>query len=180
MRRTMALTLIRAGILVGVASVGLAACSGSGNSSSSTTGQSATATSAPVTTTTAVPTTTTTSLPADVYKAACQTMPYANFVKDPASMAGQCITYQAQVFQYDSRTGLTTMLVDVTNNDGYWADTVQVDLPSASLGANVVQNDIVQFWGPIVGASTYDTATGGSNTVPEVQAQYLTLISSGN
>ena len=107
-------------------------------------------------------------------------MPYPNFVKDPTGLAGQCITYQAQVFQYDSWTGLTTMLVNVTNPYGYWEDTVQVDLPSASLGANIVQNDIVQFWGPVIGASTYDTATGGSNTVPEVQARYLTLTSSGN
>jgi len=72
------------------------------------------------------------------------------------------------------------MLVDVTNNDGYWADTVQVDIPDTSQTTNIVQNDIVQFWGPIVGTSTYDTATGGSNTVPEVTATYITLISKGS
>ena len=81
------------------------------------------------------------------------------------------------MFQYDSRTGTTEMLVDVTN-DGYgvYTDTVELQLPQSVVSQNFIQNDVIQFWGTTAAADTYQTASGGSNTVPVVDVMYATLI----
>jgi hypothetical protein len=135
--------------------------------------------SAATPTTTTVPPTTTTTTSPQAYKAACPTMPYAQLVKDPDAIKGQCVTYQGQVFQYDSNTGLQDMLVAV-DNDGYgdYSDNVEVKLPTAAMGNGIYENDIVQFWGPITGTDTYQAQNNDEITVPVVKAEYLTLISS--
>jgi hypothetical protein len=83
------------------------------------------------------------------------------------------------VFQYDTNTGLSSMLVDV-NNEGYgvWDGTVKLNLANNRLGNNVYQQDIVEFWGTVQGSDTYTTEIGGTNTVPVIEVQYMTLVSS--
>lgn len=106
-------------------------------------------------------------------------MTYGEMVS-PNAAQGTCLTGQAHVFQYDSNTGATTMLIDVTNDGyGFWSDAVELRLPNAAAGQGIVQNDIIQYWGPLSGTDTYSTKIGGSNTVPVINAMYVTLVSSG-
>jgi hypothetical protein len=113
------------------------------------------------------------------YEASAASMSYDQLVKDPASLAGTIVTYQAQVFQYDTNTGKANFIASVTN-DGYgiWSDNIWADVdPSAA--ANVCDNTIIQFWGPVVGPYTYTTSLGGSLTIPEINIMYLTVLSGG-
>ena len=104
-------------------------------------------------------------------------MSYGQLVS-PNAAQGTCVTSQAQVFQYDSITGTAEMLVDVTNDGyGFWSDIVDLQLPVSAASQNLVQNDIIQFWGTTSGTTTYKTSIGGSNTVPVIDAQYVTLVS---
>ena len=84
------------------------------------------------------------------------------------------------MFQYDSRTGLTAMLVNVRlENPGRfenWTDPVLVRLDAAALGNGIDEKDIVELWGEINGAYSYGTAIGGTNTVPEIKATYVNLL----
>jgi len=73
------------------------------------------------------------------------------------------------------------MLVDVTNdNYGFWSDVVELQLPNAAAGQSLVDNDVIQYWGPLSGTDSYTTTLGGTNTVPVIAAKYVTLVSSGN
>ena len=94
-------------------------------------------------------------------------------------MQGTCVTGQAQIFQFDSNTGPSAMLVEVTN-DGYglWSDNVELLLPNAAAGQSLVQNDVVQFWGTITAPDTYTTQSGGTDTIPAINVEYITLVSS--
>lgn len=113
------------------------------------------------------------------YKAACTTsMSYAQ-LSSPNVVQGTCVTGQAQIFQYDSVTGPSMMRVDVTNGGyGYWSGSVELILPNATVGQSLVENDVVEFWGPITAPDTYTTQSGGTDTVPAINVQFVTLVSS--
>ena len=114
------------------------------------------------------------------FKASTREVDPDELKKNPAGLKGTRIYSRSQVFQYDSRTGLTAMLVDVrVVNPGrfeFWTDPVLVRLDSAALGNGIDEKDIVEFWGEISGAYSYGTAIGGTNTVPEIRAKYVNLI----
>ena len=105
-------------------------------------------------------------------------MPYVQLVKDPDALRGKCITEKGQVFQYDTNTGLTSMLVSIVDL-GYntWTDNVLIRLPNAAMGNGIYENDIIQVWGPIGGSYTYTTTLGRTATVPVINAKHLKLIS---
>jgi hypothetical protein len=106
-----------------------------------------------------------------------QTLAYPVLVKDPASLKGTCVSYEAQVFQFDSNTGPTQMLVAITNEGlGIWDNVVEVELAKASVGADVYENDIIRFVGRIAGFDDYTTSLGGTNTVPAVDATQIELV----
>ena len=88
------------------------------------------------------------------------------------------MTGQAQIFQFDSVTGPTAMLIDVTSDAyGLWTNHVELQLPNASVGKGLTENDIIQYWGPIGAPNSYTNVIGGTSTVPTIDAQYVTVIS---
>ena len=99
-------------------------------------------------------------------------------LSSPNVVLGTCVTSQAQIFQFDSITGPSAMLVAVTN-DGYglWSDHVELLLHNAAAGQSLVENDVVQFWGTIASPDTYTTQQGGTDTIPAIKVKYITLIS---
>lgn len=125
------------------------------------------------------PTTTTTTAPpppTTTTTAPCTSIPYNQLVRDPTALAGHCVVYQAQVFQYTSRTGLTTMLVEVTRGTyTVWSGIVEVNVDGVNASA-VYQTDIVQLEGVITGSYSYTTASGGSNTVPAINLKSISVI----
>lgn len=80
----------------------------------------------------APPPTTTTTMSAAQYQASCTTTMTFGQLSSPNAPQGTCITGQAQVFQFDSNTGPTSMLIDVTNDGcGDWYNVVELQLPNA-------------------------------------------------
>lgn len=68
------------------------------------------------------------------------------------------------------------MLISVTDKGyGFWTDNIAL-LLDPELGAEADEEDLVQVWGTVVGAFSYETAIGGTNTIPQVLAQYLTVM----
>lgn len=122
-------------------------------------------------------TTVTRSLSEAKLKSMAQSIPYDELKKDPDARSGSVVTYKGEVFQYDSRTTTASMIISVTSEGyGFWSDEMHL-LLNPALGANVDEKDIIQVWGRVTGSYTYETAMGGSNTVPQVLIEYLTVIS---
>ena len=128
----------------------------------------------PASTSTTAPTTTIDPLIAAVaYKAGARDLPYVQLVKDPYALRDAAVHYRGRVFQYDFNTGLTAMLVQVTQGKyGYWSDLVYVTIPNAEAGTNITKDTVVNFWGDVAGVYSYSTQSG-SNSVPRVNAKYI-------
>jgi hypothetical protein len=110
------------------------------------------------------------------YKRQAATIPYNQLVKDPGSLTGRVVTYKGQVFQYDSNTTTSHMIISVTDDGyGYWSDNLWVDVDPAA-AQNVFQKSVIQVWGTVVGAYTYTTTQNGKLTIPEVDVKYVQLI----
>ena len=111
------------------------------------------------------------------YKASAAAIPYNQLIKDPTSLAGRVVTYTGQVFQYDSNTTTSHLIVAITDGGyGFWSDTIWIDLDPAT-GQNVFNKTVIRFWGTVVGPYTYTTTSNGSITIPEVQLRYLDVVS---
>lgn len=148
------------------------------NSGNSGTVNSSTTTTTPTTTSSTSSTTTTTTTPL-TYENSAEAMSYPLLTKDPAALGGRVITLKAQVFQYDSVTTTAHFLANVSEDQyGVWSGIVWFDVNPA-VAAHVCQNSVIQIWGPIIGAHTYITTSEGTNTVPEVRARYITVLSGG-
>ena len=131
--------------------------------------------------TTVPPTTVPPAPTAAQYEASCTNSPAYGELSSPNAAQGTCVNYQAQVFQYDSNTGSTEMLVDVTN-DGYglWTNAVELQLAPSVVAQNLIQNDVIRFWGTTSGSVSYATEAGGTNTVPVVDVEDATLVSAAS
>jgi hypothetical protein len=98
-------------------------------------------------------------------------------VKEASSLKGQRIIHTACIFQFDSNTGTKDFLAEWTNlGYGEWDNDVNVQLPSASVGAKAFEKDIVTIRGYVLGDLTYQTENGGSNTVPNLEVTSVTVV----
>jgi len=95
---------------------------------------------------------------------------YDQLVKSPDAYAGTVVAFTGQILQIQDDSGV--MLVNVTDMGyGFWSDLVWVNyLPGQVSGA---ADDIVTFWGRVVGGRSYDTQIGGQNFVPEIDARFI-------
>ena len=136
------------------------------------------ATASGFSTTTAGVTITRTVSPA-AYKASAASIPYNQLNKDPDALKGRIVTYSAQVFQYDTGTGKSNMIVSVTDDGyGYCSDNMWLDVDPAMTGP-VCKGTIIRFWGAVVGAYTYETTNNGHLTIPEVNVRYIDVTDKG-
>ena len=109
------------------------------------------------------------------YKASAKAIPYVQLEKDPASLAGTVVTYTGQVVQYDTNTTTSHLRIDVTNNGGFYTDTIWLDV-DPSQTTKVFRDTVIQFWGEVVGPYTYTSVTGAQITIPEVNARYVKVV----
>jgi hypothetical protein len=97
--------------------------------------------------------------------------------KDASILKGQRIVHTGCIFQFDGITGPKNFLAEWTNL-GYseWDNLVNVNLPSAAVGAHAFEKDVVTIRGYILGNYTYTNQDGGSDTVPNLEVVSVTVI----
>jgi hypothetical protein len=115
----------------------------------------------------------------ETYKASAASVSYGQLSKDPESFKGRVVTFDGQIFQYDSATTTSNFLVSVTNSGyGFWTDNVWADV-SPAITSHVCKGTVIRFWGDVVGPYTYTTTLNGHITLPEIRIQYLDVLSNG-
>ncbi|MBP1934405.1 hypothetical protein [Ammoniphilus resinae] len=107
----------------------------------------------------------------DDYINSAQNIPYKVLNKNPDSHKGQRVTYYGNVQQIMEEGDTTFMLLNVTDQGyGIWDDTIAVNFDGK---IDVYEGDMIQIWGEVTGAFSYDSVAGWKITVPSVKAKYV-------
>jgi hypothetical protein len=101
-----------------------------------------------------------------------QVIPYAQLIKDTTPYEGKPIHLHGQIFQIQQQQGMGGIMLLSVTDEGYglWTDQVWVDY---SHDIPYAEKDMVDLWATVTGTKTYDTQSGGSRYVPEVEAKYI-------
>jgi hypothetical protein len=92
-------------------------------------------------------------------------------------LKGHRFVHYACIFQFDSVTGTKDFLAEWTNSGyGIWNDVVNVRLPSASVGAKAFATDVVALHGYVLGNLSYQTQSGGNDTVPNLEVTTIAVV----
>ena len=78
---------------------------------------------------------------------------------------GKVVYYEGEVVQVIEQEGnVRALRVKVTKDDYYWKDTLYLHYS----GPRVLEEDIIEFVGKVVGLYTYESVSGASITIPKV------------
>lgn len=118
-----------------------------------------------------------TTLTPDEYKASCESPSYDDLLRYPDDWEGRSIVITGRVQQVvQGETGQGEYLVQTIDNGyGYYDGTVIVDYVASDEGINIIEDDIVTFYGAGIGTYDYTTVLGANKTVPWVMALYADL-----
>jgi len=91
--------------------------------------------------------------------------------KNPDRYAGQLVKGRAKIYQIQENGSATVGGLYVTSQGyGYWSDNVRFTLPKVT---DLVEDDVVNFYGEVVGSYSYESQAGWNITVPMLELTYL-------
>lgn len=125
------------------------------------------------------------SLPDDekeqLYKQACKSFSYTDYARDPNAVEGDyCKSYGEvnQVFASDDGKQLD-IRINITKTGSkrvvIWTDDIWVKYEKKDGEPNILEGDLITFYGVANGTYSYETVSGGTRTVPLVNAAYIDI-----
>lgn len=99
-------------------------------------------------------------------KKAARTVVYDVLARNTEDYVGAIVHYRGKVAQVQESGARAVLRVNVTNNDGWWEDTVWVNYS----GPRLLEDDVISLWGKVRGRRTYTAVLGNSITIPELDA----------
>ena len=116
-----------------------------------------------------------------IFKASCQSYSYDQIARDPDSYYLQHATYTGKVIQViNGNDGEIVYRINITPTSwGGYEDTVYVkfyDYAVERMTTNVLEDDIVTFWGYNFDTASYTSVMGAKITIPAVIGEYIEII----
>ena len=98
---------------------------------------------------------------------------YDDLSRNTENYIGEYIFYRGKIVQVMERSGLKAYLrVNVTEDEyGSWDDTIFVNYE----GPRVLEEDIINLWGKVLGRYTYKAVLGNQITIPEISVLILEI-----
>ncbi len=112
------------------------------------------------------------------YIAGCESIAYTDIARYPDNYKGKKVKFRGEVVQVSEALfgSKNTYLIAVTENEyGYWDDSVYVQYSVPKEGPNVLEDDIVTFYGECTGTTSYKAVLGNKITIPSVEAKYIDI-----
>ena len=114
----------------------------------------------------------------DAYKATCQAYDYREIARYPSQYAGKVAYFCGEVFQVLKDGDTVNLMVNVTDSEWGWEDAVFVNyIRQSDDEPRVLEEDIVEIWGDLEELFTYEAVLGNSQSVPQITARYLNILS---
>lgn len=115
------------------------------------------------------------------YIKTCKTIKFSQLARNPNNYKGQHVKYTGQVIQVmqtnqNDGSILYELRVDITKNKyGWYEDTIYVTFTAPSNADRILENDIINIYGEVLGEYSYTAVLGNQVTLPLVKAEYLTI-----
>lgn len=113
------------------------------------------------------------------YKAQCESYPYDDIVSDPDAYIGYYAYFYGQVVEVMSsstgfayRVNVTPVYSYFSDRILYWEDSIIIELDE-EIETTIDEDDIIEMWGTLQGATSRTTALGGDSVVPQFYCRYL-------
>lgn len=108
------------------------------------------------------------------FKSACSDgIEYKDLAKNPDSYVGTKVHLKGEIVQVCTENdSYSTYRVNITENDGWYSDTIYVVFKGSS-STRFVEDDIVEFYGESAGLYSYETVLGANQTIPQVNVVYM-------
>jgi hypothetical protein len=101
-----------------------------------------------------------------------QILSYDTLMRNSDSYTGTKVKLRGEVTQVsDISTGTYVLRVSITQGTYFWTDDIWVDYS----GPRVLEKDIIDIWGTMVGLQSYTTVLGAQRTVPHIIADKVSV-----
>lgn len=107
------------------------------------------------------------------------TMPYKDLYRDIEANKGKKVHYKGKVVQVIDGY-IAQYRVNITEDKyGYWNDTVLISDVGKTLDSEqhpkILDEDIIEFWGTVLGEASYESTIGAKISLPEITVQKIEL-----
>lgn len=105
----------------------------------------------------------------------CNVYDYKEIFRYSNNYIGKYARFTGEVIQVFESDGYYSLRVNVTNNDGWYEDTIFVSLPTEALNGRILEQDIITIYGKLSGLYEYESIFGEPITIPFLNAEYAEL-----
>ncbi len=112
----------------------------------------------------------------DEYINKCNAYNYKDVFRHSEDYKGKYAKFTGEVVQVLESDGYYSLRINVTNNDGWYEDTIFVTLSSNSFNGRILEDDIVTIYGKLAGLYEYESIFGEPITIPLLNAEYIDLL----
>lgn len=109
------------------------------------------------------------------YIKTCQSYSFKDLARNADALAGQRIVAKGEVVQVQTEGNIYILRVDITKKSYIWTDTVYVVYSKPSGADNIIEDDIITFYGEIEGNTSYTSVLGATITLPKITARYIDI-----
>lgn len=106
----------------------------------------------------------------------CNVYNYKDIFRYSEDYEGKYAKFTGEVVQVLESNGYYSLRINVTNNDGWYQDTIFATLSSNSFNGRILEDDIVTIYGKLAGLYEYESIFGELITVPLLNAEYIDLL----
>ncbi|MBQ8768847.1 MAG: hypothetical protein IJZ15_04285 [Oscillospiraceae bacterium] len=113
------------------------------------------------------------------YIALCESVAYDEIARYPDTYKGKNIKFKGEIIQVSEGyfSSKNTYRIAVTEDEyGFWDDPVLVEYEIPEGSANILEEDIVIFYGECTGTTSYKSVLGSTVTIPSVEAKYIDIV----
>lgn len=111
------------------------------------------------------------------YKVSCASYAYREIARYPGKYSGNPAYFCGEVFQVIEDGDNVSLMVNVTESDWGWEDSMFITYTRKSPDeARVLEDDIIEIWGDLGDLYTYETVLGDTQSIPSVAAEYINIL----
>ena len=110
------------------------------------------------------------------FVASCQALTYEQVARDPDTYMGTAAHFRGKVSQVIEGDGFNVYMINVTADQyGLYTDAVYVEYTAPVGASRILEDDVVDIYGTMMGLQTYTTVLNAQKTIPAMLASYIDL-----